>query len=97
VKIHAIAALEKVLGDRALPDVIGLINDASWSVVDAVKDVMTKHIKASLPYLEKFIAGKDYVPRKYSIMALKAGLKDLDPITKAKAVEILAGTDGGAS
>ena len=95
VKRHAIFALEKVLGDRALPDVIGLIHDASWSVVDAVKDVMTKHIKAALPHLEKFIAGNDYIPKKYSIMALKSGLKDLDPATKAKAVEILAGSDGG--
>ena len=96
VKRHAIFALEKVLGDRALPDVIGLIHDASWSVVDAVKDVMTKHLKASLPYIEKFINGNDYIPKKYSTMALKAGLKDLDPFTKAKVTEILAKTDNGA-
>lgn len=96
VKRHAIFALEKAMGDRALPDVIGLIHGASWSVVDAVKDVMTRHLKASLPYIEKFIAGEDYVPKKYSIMALKAGLKDLDPSTRIRVAEILTKADRGA-
>jgi HEAT repeat protein len=90
VKKHAIYALEKVMGDKAVPDVIELISSHSWSVIDAVKDVMTKHIKASLPFIEKFIAGHDYITKKYSIIALKSALKDLDPATKASVAKILA-------
>ncbi len=95
VKRHAILALEKAIGAGAVPEVIGLINDASWSVVDAVKDVMTVHIKESLPYIEKFISGEDYIPKKYSIIVLKNSLKSLDPSTKAQVIGILSKTDSG--
>ncbi|MBN2453799.1 MAG: HEAT repeat domain-containing protein [Candidatus Omnitrophica bacterium] len=71
VKTRAVLALEKVEGAAALPEVINLISDASWSVVDAVKDVMTSHIKESLPYIEKFISGKDEIAKKYSAIALE--------------------------
>ncbi|MFA5256408.1 MAG: HEAT repeat domain-containing protein [Candidatus Omnitrophota bacterium] len=96
VKRRAIYALEKVIGRDAVPYVIDLINDASWSVVDAVKDVMTDHIKASLPFIKKFIAGKDYIPKKYSIIALKNSLKSLDPSARAEAEDILSKSDGGS-
>ena len=96
VKRHAIFALEKAIGSGAVPEVINLINDASWSVADAVKDVMTAHIKASLPFIEKFIAGEDYIPKKYSIIALKNSLKTLDPSTKALVTGILSRIDGGS-
>jgi len=96
VRKHAIYAIEKVMGDKAVPDVIELISSPSWSVVDAVKDVMIKHIKASLPFIEKFIAGHDYIPKKYSIIALNTAPKDLDPSTKARVAEILAKLDVGA-
>ncbi|MFA6078846.1 MAG: HEAT repeat domain-containing protein [Candidatus Omnitrophota bacterium] len=96
VKKHAIYALEKVMGDEAIKDVAVLINSSSWSVVDAVKDVMTKHIKASLPFIEGFISGNDYIPKKYSIIILKAAPEGLDPSTKAKAAEILSKIEGGA-
>lgn len=90
VKRHAIFALEHIMGDASVPEVIGLINDASWSVVGAVKDVMTHHIKASLPYIEKFISGEDFIPKKYSIMAVKSAPKDLDPSTMERVVKILS-------
>ncbi|MDP3791742.1 MAG: HEAT repeat domain-containing protein [Candidatus Omnitrophota bacterium] len=71
VRSRAVLALSKVMEDAAIPQVIGLINDASWSVVETVKTVMTEHIKASLPYIEKFLAGEDEVPKKYSVLALQ--------------------------
>jgi HEAT repeat protein len=95
VKRHAILDLAKAIGGDAVPEVIKLINDASWSVLDAVKDVMAEHIKASLPYIEKFIAGGEYIPKKYSIMALESASKSADPSVRAKAAKILTKIDNG--
>ncbi|MCX5678032.1 MAG: HEAT repeat domain-containing protein [Candidatus Omnitrophica bacterium] len=95
VKRHAIFGLAKAIGDDAVPEVIKLINDASWSVLDAVKDVMAEHIKASLPDIEKFIAGGEYIPKKYSIMALESASKNADPSVRAKVAKILAKIDNG--
>ncbi|MDP3729957.1 MAG: HEAT repeat domain-containing protein [Candidatus Omnitrophota bacterium] len=96
VKRHAVFALEKIMGDKVLPEVVNLINDASWSVADAIKDVMMDHIEASLPYIEKFVTGKDCVPKKYAIMVLKNSLESLDPSTKARITEILSKIDSGS-
>lgn len=71
VRKHAISALEKIMKDRAVPEVINLINDASWSVVESVKEVMTAHIEASLPYIERFLSGNNEVAMKYSVYALQ--------------------------
>jgi len=71
VKRAAISAIEKLMGDGAVSEVISLINDGSWSVCGAVKDVMASHIEASLPYIEKFLTGGDEIAKKYSIIALE--------------------------
>jgi hypothetical protein len=71
VKNHAVYALSKTLKADAISHVIGLINDASWSVVDSVKDVMTRYIQASLPYIERFLANVEEVPKKYAVLALQ--------------------------
>ncbi len=70
VRRHAVLAFEKVMGDAALPEVIKHINDASWSVLDAIKEVMANHIEASLPYIERFLDGEDEIAKKYSVIAL---------------------------
>jgi hypothetical protein len=95
VKRRAVFALEHIMGDASVPEVISLINDSSWSVVDAVKDVMTRHIKASLPYIEKFMAGEDHIPKKYSIVALENAPDDLDPSTKDRMAKILTKEGSG--
>lgn len=71
VRREAILALSKIMKDAVIPRIIRFINDASWSVVDAVKEAMTAHIEASLPYIEKFLAAEDEIPKKYSIYALQ--------------------------
>lgn len=71
VRSHAILALEKAMKDAAVPHVIDFINDASWSVVDAVKHVMINHITASLPYIERFLFSDNEVAKKYSVYALQ--------------------------
>lgn len=94
VRRYAVSGLAGAIGDDAVPEVINLINDASWSVVDAVKDVMSEHLKAALPYMEKFMAGEDYIPKKYSIMALEAASESSDPSIKAMAAKILTKITG---
>ena len=71
VRMHAIKALSKAFGDEAVPDIMPLINDASWSVGGAVRDAMATHIKASLPYIERFLNGEDVIAQKYSIEVLR--------------------------
>ncbi len=71
VRSRAILALEKIKGAEALPEALKLINDASWSVLDAIREIMVLHIDAALPYIEKFLEGKDEVAKKYSVMALE--------------------------
>lgn len=71
VRSHAVLAFGKIMGDAALPEAAKLINDASWSVLDAVREVMTDHVEASLPYIERFLTGEDEIAKKYSVMALE--------------------------
>ena len=71
VRQHAVLALSKLIGDAAILEVIKLINDPSWVVVDAVRDVMTEHIEAALPYIEGFLDGEYEVAKKYSVLALE--------------------------
>ncbi|HPM43130.1 MAG TPA: hypothetical protein PLV52_04810, partial [Candidatus Omnitrophota bacterium] len=36
-----------------------------------IREIMVLHIDAALPYIEKFLEGKDEVAKKYSVMALE--------------------------
>lgn len=92
VRREAVLALSKIMKGAAIPQVIGLINDASWSVVDAVKEAMTDNIDASLPYIEKFLTAGDEIPQKYSIYALQ----DSGYLDKLL-VELLSGKAGSRS
>jgi HEAT repeat protein len=71
VRNRAVLAYGRLMGDAAMPEISKLIKDSSWSVADAVRDVMTEHIEASLPYIERFLEGGDEIPKKYSVMALE--------------------------
>lgn len=71
VKSRAVIALGQAIGDAAIPDVISLIDDASWTVFDSVRNVMTSHIEASLPYIKKFLEGTNELAKKNSILALQ--------------------------
>ncbi|MDD5679881.1 MAG: HEAT repeat domain-containing protein [Candidatus Omnitrophica bacterium] len=71
VRMHAVKALSKALGDEAIPAIMPFINDASWSVNSAVRDAMAEHIKASMPYIERFLTGKDVIAQKYSLEVLR--------------------------
>lgn len=71
VRVNGITALEKVLGSASVGKIIRLINDGSWSVIEAIKNVMTAHIDVSLPYIEKFFAGEDEIAKRASVLALE--------------------------
>jgi HEAT repeat protein len=71
VRSRAVYSLGKVMKDAAIPEIVALINDPSWVVLDAVKAVMTDHIEASVPYIEKFLAGDYELAKKYSVLAMQ--------------------------
>ncbi|MFA4981641.1 MAG: HEAT repeat domain-containing protein [Candidatus Omnitrophota bacterium] len=71
VKRHAIMALEKLMGDDALPEITGFVDDASWSVSGAVAEVMASHIEAALPYLAKFLVSDNVVAKRFAALALE--------------------------
>jgi len=71
VRRHAVLALEKVMGNKAIEEVIDMINDVSWLVVDAVRDVMIAHVERAVPYMEKFLKGSYDIAKKYSLSALE--------------------------
>jgi HEAT repeat protein len=71
VRSRAVYSLDKIMKEAAISEVTALINDPSWVVLDAIKAVMTSHIEASLPYIEKFLAGNYEVAKKYSVLALQ--------------------------
>ncbi|MDO8535714.1 MAG: HEAT repeat domain-containing protein [Candidatus Omnitrophota bacterium] len=71
VRSRAVHSLGKVMRDEAIPEVVALINDPSWVVLDAVKTVMSGHIETSLPYIEKFLSGDYEIAKKYSVLALQ--------------------------
>lgn len=71
VRSRAVYSLDKAMKDAAVPDIISLMDDPSWVVLDAVKSVMTNHIEASMPHIEKFLAGDYELAKKYSVLALQ--------------------------
>ena len=72
VRIKAIEALSKILGPKCIPNIIDLIRDNSWSVIESVKSVLTEHIEAALPYIEKFLYTGDSIAKQVSIEALES-------------------------
>ncbi|MDD5259868.1 MAG: HEAT repeat domain-containing protein [bacterium] len=56
VRMHAVRALENILGPLSLPLVAKLIKDPSWKVKEAVKSVMAHNILESLPFIEDILA-----------------------------------------
>lgn len=80
VRSNAVKALSEVMGAESIPDVIGLINDGSLSVIDSVREAMAKHIERALPYIEKMHRGWDELAKRIAAEALdKAGY---DPETR---------------
>ena len=71
VRVHAVKALSKILGKDCLPEIINRINDPSLSVIDSVKDAMTEHIEASIPYIEYIFEGNDGVAKRVALEALE--------------------------
>jgi len=55
VKLNAIKALEKIIGERCLTDIVGFIKDDNWFIRESVKKIMIKHIEAALIFIEQFL------------------------------------------
>jgi HEAT repeat protein len=100
VRMHAVRALDLIMGAAALPDAIQLINDPAAKVREGVKNILARNIQQALPYLEKYLFSHDEVVRRCSADALvDAGyipviLKDIlseNPEVEQKAMRLLAG------
>ena len=79
VRSNAVIALSDAFGAECVGDIIGLINDGSISVIDSVKEVMSRHIEISLPYIEQILKQEDgFAKRTVSEALDKAGY---DPLT----------------
>lgn len=70
VRSNAVEALSKIFGGGCIPEVIGMMNDGSLSVIGSVKNVMSRNIKESLPYIEKILQSKDTMAKKLCVEAL---------------------------
>ena len=97
VRARAVFALERLMGAKAVDEVMDMMNDASWSVLDALRSVMIAHIEAAIPYIEKFLAGDYDIAKKYAIAALQgAALKDMDALTRDKVSKLLEEIESAA-
>lgn len=67
VRAQSLLALESILGDKCIPDVLHFIGDNSWLVLDKLKKVLAGHIEASLPHLEKIFSGTDRLAKKIAV------------------------------
>lgn len=56
VRMHAVRALDNVMGPLSLPVVAKLIKDPSWKVKESVKNIMAQNITEALPYIEESLA-----------------------------------------
>jgi len=71
VRTQAIIAFSKILGPECIQEIISLIRDSSWSVIETVKATMVRHVEASLPYIEKFLYEEDEIAKKTSVEVLE--------------------------
>ncbi len=100
VRMHAVRALDLIMGATALPDALPLIDDPAAKVREGVKNILARNIQQALPYLEKYLFSHDQAVRRCCAEALvDAGyipviLKDIlseDPDVEQKAMRLLAG------
>ena len=76
VRAQAVIAMSEIFHEEAIPEIMGLINDGSISVLNSVKKVLADNIKAALPYMDKVFSGTDELAKKICIEAMEsAGLK----------------------
>jgi HEAT repeat protein len=59
VRMHAVKALEAVLGKEAINEIAVLLRDEEEPVRETVKQAMASNIETSLAYIEKFIQEDD--------------------------------------
>ena len=94
VRMNAVTAVSKILGEESVPEVVGLINDASLLVIDSVKNAMAEHIRSALPYIEKFLEGSDELARTAAIEALEnANPESIDKESREKILKMIKNID----
>ena len=79
VRGDAVIALSDALGRGSITHIIGLINDASISVIESVKEAIRRHAESALPYVEKIFKGEDEFAKKIAREALDSA--GYDPAT----------------
>jgi hypothetical protein len=67
VRMHAVRALEKLLGAKSISFIMPLIKDNSWSVLTAVKTAVAAHIEDALPFIEKILLENDDLAKKMAV------------------------------
>ncbi len=79
VREQVLESLDGILDVACVPLVIELIKDNSWIVIERLKKILAKNIETSLPYLEKFLSGKDELTKKIAmeIIELSGCIKKL--------------------
>lgn len=84
VRVQAARALSEAIGPGCVQYVVGLLSDNSLNVIEAVGDILLKHIDAALPYLEKLLTGDDDLAKKKAteIMVTSGFLKSEGLINK---------------
>jgi hypothetical protein len=71
VRMHAVRALSKLIGEESVAAIIDLLNDGSLYVLDSVKNVMTVYIRAALPYVKTLLEGTDALAKKICLEAME--------------------------
>ena len=83
VRMYAVRALAKILGEKSIPLIMKMVNDGSLYVLDSVKTALKDNIRASLPYIEKILQEGDGFAKSMCLEALDSSgylqtlLKDL--------------------
>lgn len=75
VRSAAIKAMSELLGEDCIPKVIGLLQDSSLSVLSALKEVLIRHIKAAMPYIDKIYSGEDRMAKMVCVEAVEEARK----------------------
>jgi HEAT repeat protein len=100
VRMHAVRALDNIMGPLSLPVVAKLIKDPSWKVKESVKNIMAQNITEALPYIEESLSRGDeltcracadaLIDSNYVLIILKQLLNG-QPDLEEKAMRLLAG------
>ncbi|MDD5437269.1 MAG: HEAT repeat domain-containing protein, partial [Candidatus Omnitrophica bacterium] len=95
VRMYAVRALSKTLGERSIPIILKCMHDGSLYVLGSIKTAIKDNILTALPYFKNVLDGGDSFARSMFLEAIESSLMETeDASMRRKILDSLRQIDG---